>query len=56
MTVWGRVVDEDHEQADENINFLAKKYLGEDEYPFREPGEERVLFRIEPEKVKVSGG
>ena len=56
VTVWGRVVEEDHEEADENINFLAKKYLGEDEYPFRQPGEERVLFRIEPEKVKVSGG
>ena len=24
-------------------------------YPFREPGEERVLFRIEPEKVLVYG-
>jgi len=56
VTVWGRVVDEDHEGADENINDLSKKYLGKDEYPFREPGEERVLFRIEPERVVVGGG
>ena len=56
VTVWGRVVDEDHENADANINALSKKYLGEDEYPFRQPGEKRVLFRIEPEKVVVSGG
>ena len=56
VTVWGRVVEEDHEEADENIDRLAKKYLGEDEYPFRQPGEERVLFRIEPEKVVVNSG
>ena len=56
VTVWGRVVDEDHERADENINELSKKYLGEDEYPFRQPGEQRVLFRIEPEKVVVKSG
>lgn len=54
VTIWGRVVDDTHEGADENINFLSKKYLGEDEYPFRQPGEERVIFRIEPEKVVVS--
>ena len=56
VTVWGRVVDEAHEGADENINELSKKYLGKDEYPFRQPGEKRVMFRIEPEKVVVSGG
>jgi PPOX class probable F420-dependent enzyme len=55
VTIWGRVVDETHEGADENINFLSKKYLGEEEYPFRKPGEQRVLFRIEPEKVHVYG-
>lgn len=54
VTIWGRVVEDTHEGADENINFLSKKYLGEDVYPFRQPGEERVLFRIEPEKVHVS--
>jgi PPOX class probable F420-dependent enzyme len=56
VTIWGRVVEEDHDEADDNINALAKKYLGEDEYPFRQPGEKRVLFRIEPEKVRVSSG
>lgn len=38
-------------QADEHINALAKKYLGEDEYPFLQPGEERTKVRISPEKV-----
>ena len=38
---------------DKHINSLSKKYLGEDEYPFRQPGEERVKIVIEPEKVSV---
>jgi hypothetical protein len=27
---------------------MAKKYLGQDKYPFRQPGEVRVIYRIEP--------
>lgn len=37
--------------ADEHINALAKKYIGQDEYPYRQPGEERIKFVIEPEHV-----
>ncbi len=33
------------------IDQLAKKYLGEDRYPFRQPGEQRVIVRVMPEKV-----
>ena len=44
------------EGADEQIDRLAKKYLGKDEYPFRQPGEQRVKFLIEPERVSVHGG
>ena len=44
------------EGADAQIDKLAKKYLGKDEYPFRQPGEQRILFRIEPERVKLHGG
>ncbi len=32
--------------ADDHINRLAKKYLGQDTYPYRQPGEERVKFLI----------
>jgi PPOX class probable F420-dependent enzyme len=39
--------------ADEHINRLAKKYLGQDEYPFRQPGEERIKFTIRPTKVRL---
>ena len=52
----GKVVEDTHEGADENIDKLAKKYLDKDEYPFRQPGEQRVMFRIEPERVKLHGG
>jgi PPOX class probable F420-dependent enzyme len=41
-----------HEGVDEHINRLTKKYLDQDEYPFRQPGEQRVKFVIEPEHVR----
>ena len=43
------------EGADLQIDKLAKKYLGKDEYPFRRPDETRVKVLIEPEKVDSSG-
>ena len=51
VEIRGRVVDDTHDGADEHIDAMAKKYLGQDEYPFRQPGEERVIFRVEPERV-----
>jgi PPOX class probable F420-dependent enzyme len=41
--------------ADEQIDKLAKKYLGKDEYPWRKPDETRVKVVIEPETVESSG-
>jgi PPOX class probable F420-dependent enzyme len=43
------------EGADAQIDKLAKKYLGKDEYPWRNPQEKRVKVLIEPEKVDASG-
>ncbi|MDX6409725.1 MAG: hypothetical protein QOE13_2796 [Gaiellaceae bacterium] len=43
------------EGADAQIDKLAKKYLGKDEYPWRDPAETRVKVLIEPEKVDASG-
>lgn len=40
------------EGADEHINALTKKYINQDEYPFRQPGEERIKFVIAPEHVR----
>src|SRR5438105_2818250 len=41
--------------ADEQIDKLAKKYLGKDEYPWRNPAETRVSVKITPEKVDAAG-
>jgi PPOX class probable F420-dependent enzyme len=40
------------EGADEHINALSQKYIGQDEYPFRAPGEQRIKFVISPEHVR----
>ena len=41
--------------ADPQIDKLAKKYLDKDEYPFRNPAEQRLTVRITPERVSSSG-
>ena len=52
VTIRGRVVEHiKGKVADEHIDKLAKKYLEEDKYPRRRPGEERVILRIKPELV-----
>jgi PPOX class probable F420-dependent enzyme len=38
--------------ADDHINRLAKQYIGQDEYPFRGPGEVRKKYVITPERVR----
>jgi PPOX class probable F420-dependent enzyme len=43
------------EGADPQIDKLAKKYIGKDEYPYRKPEEQRVKVRIHPEHVDQSG-
>ena|SRR2546421_7301850 len=42
----------DRANADEHINSLAKKYIGQDEYPYRVPGEQRIKFVIKPDHVR----
>lgn len=36
------------EGADQHINKMAKKYLGQDTYPWRKPGEQRVIVKVTP--------
>jgi PPOX class probable F420-dependent enzyme len=43
------------EGADPQIDRLAKKYLGADEYPWRTPDQTRVSVRITPERVETTG-
>jgi PPOX class probable F420-dependent enzyme len=55
VEVRGSVSERTHDGADEHIDTLAKKYLDADSYPYRRPGERRVIIRIEPEHVHVNG-
>lgn len=55
LEVRGKVVERTHEGAAEHINKMAKKYLGQDVYPFAQPGEVRVIFKIEPVKTSSLG-
>ena len=41
--------------ADAQIDKLAKKYLGKDEYPWRKPEEQRINVRIRPDRVETTG-
>ncbi len=52
LLIRGRAVELTHEGADAHIDALANRYMGVDEYPMRQPGEERVIVKIEPERVQ----
>jgi PPOX class probable F420-dependent enzyme len=51
LEVRGRVAERTLNGADAHIDAMALKYLGKDKYPFRQPGEVRVIYKIEPEHV-----
>ncbi len=47
----GRVSEVTFDGAEEHIDRMAKKYLGQDKYQMRQPGIRRVLIKIEPTHV-----
>ncbi|MEM0272220.1 MAG: PPOX class F420-dependent oxidoreductase [Thermoprotei archaeon] len=51
VVVKGRVVEVSDNGAEAHIDKLAKKYLGQDKYPWKNPSEKRVILKIKPEKV-----
>ncbi len=55
LAVRGWVEEVTEVGADAHIDSLAKKYLGQDRYPYRQPGEVRVIYRILPERVSTMG-
>lgn len=55
VEVRGRVVEVTEKGATTHIDKMAKKYLGQDKYPYAQPGEQRVLLKIEPEHVHGMG-
>ena len=55
IQIRGRVAEITEDGADAHIDRMAKKYLGADTYPYRQPGEVRVIYRIRPETVQTYG-
>jgi PPOX class probable F420-dependent enzyme len=55
VSITGHITEDTHDGADEHIDKLAQKYLGQDTYPFRKPGEQRVMIRIAPDRVQRAG-
>jgi PPOX class probable F420-dependent enzyme len=55
LEVRGKVVDITQKGADDHIDSLAQKYIGQAKYPWRKPGEVRVLYKIEPQKFSFMG-
>ena len=55
LEIRGRVIEITEDGADRHIDKMAKKYLGQDKYPYRQPGEVRVLYKIVPEKFSSMG-
>ncbi len=56
LVIQGEAVEITEEGADDDINALAKRYLDEDVYPFRRPGEERIIVKIQPDKATYQNG
>lgn len=55
LSLRGVVTEVTEEGADAHIDSLANKYLGVDGYPYRQPGEVRVIYKIRPERVSTMG-
>ena len=43
------------EGANDHIDQLAKKYLGQDKYPYLQPGEQRLIVTVKPDKIDSQG-
>ncbi|HET9531055.1 MAG TPA: PPOX class F420-dependent oxidoreductase [Blastocatellia bacterium] len=55
LEVRGQVDEITEEGADVHIDKMAKKYIGQDKYPWKRPGEVRVLYKIRPERTSHMG-
>ncbi len=52
MQIQGHVVDRIvGDQAEQDIDDLALKYVNQTPYPWRGPGEQRVTYVIEPDRI-----
>jgi PPOX class probable F420-dependent enzyme len=55
LEIRGKVREVTQDGAPQHIDKMAKKYLGKDKYPYAQPGEQRVLYKITPEHIHTMG-
>ena len=55
LQVRGTVTRVTEDGAVAHIDSLAKKYIGQDKYPWSQPGDVRVTFEITPRAVQAMG-
>jgi len=55
VQVKGRIAEVTEAGADAHIDALSKKYTGQDRYPFRQPGEVRVTYKVLPDRIQTMG-
>jgi len=55
LEVRGTVVERTTQGADAHIDSLAKRYIGKDKYPWKQPGEVRVIFKVRPDHTTHMG-
>src|SRR6476646_7925467 len=55
LEIRGRVVEITENGADAHIDKMAKKYIGVDKYPYRQANEQRVIYKIQPERTSMMG-
>jgi len=49
----GKVVEIIPDYEYKHADLLTKQYMGKESYPFKTPGEKRIILKIEPEKIFV---
>ena len=52
-SIRGKVVEIIPDYDYKHANHLTKRYMGKENYPFKRPGEKRIILKIEPEKIFV---
>ncbi len=55
LQIMGHVIEVTETGGDAHIDALAKKYMNKDKYPWRQPGEVRVIYKVAIDKVQSMG-
>ncbi|MDA8296914.1 MAG: PPOX class F420-dependent oxidoreductase [Actinomycetota bacterium] len=55
LEIRGRVASIEDDPNNGLINALAKKYIDQDEYPWHQPGDHRVVVKLVPEHTTTQG-